>query len=1491
MEKIGSVAIFGAGIAGMQASLDLAEMGFKVYLIDNKPCIGGTMSQLDKTFPTNDCAMCIMSPKLVDTGRHPNIEIITNAELKSLEGQAGHFSILLNKKPRFIDELKCNGCGDCAEKCPVNVPDEYDEGLGERKAIYRRYPQAIPNLFSIEKAGISPCRDSCPAHVNVQGYIALISVGKYQEAYELIRERHPLPSVCGRICHHPCETACSRKDIDEPVAINYLKRFAADYVLQQDSAETERKQNLRSKKVAIVGAGPAGLTAAEDLANAGYRVTLFEREEQPGGALHTAIPGYRLDKKVLLKEAEIILNHSNIDIQYGQNIGIDKTAHQLREDGYAAVFLATGTPVSKELRIEGVKSQGVLKGVEFLHSVNSGAEIRFDGTVTVIGGGNVATDVARTARRLGATKVQIVCLESRREMPAYPWEIQESLEEGIEIFNSLAPQAVLNQGGRVSGLKCARCVSVFDLEGRFQPQIREKELVTLDSDYLIIAIGQVADKLILEGLNDITLGAGNTIQVDPLTLQTDIEWLFAGGDVVSGPASAVEAVWAGHEAAESIRRFLEDRDLREGRGWNPERIADLPEKPVQRDMRRVMPVMKPEERVRSFQEFELGYDEKIAQEESQRCLNCGVCSECMVCVEACGMEAVNHLMEEEQIELDAGAIILATGHEKFDPAKLDEYGYRRYPNVITSGEFERILSASGPFGGHVVRPSDHKEPKKIAWILCAGSRQMKEEGNAYCSSFCCMYSIKEAVIAKEHAGISEEGGLDCHLYYTDIRAYGKDFDKYYERARDEYGVQFRQARLSLIEEIPGTNDLMVKYVDENDRSKEEQYDLIVLSTGIASNCSNQDISEIANVSLNQFGFFDSMGLFNERTNVEGIYVCGTSSGPRSIPETVATASASASYVSSLLKEERGSLVSQKEYPDERDIELEDARIGVFICHCGINIGSIVDVPQIADHARSLPDVVYSEASLYTCSQDTQERIKEIVEENRINRVIVASCTPKTHEALFQDTLKEVGLNPFLFEFVGIREQCAWVHKEEKEQATEKAKELVAMGVSRARLLTSFQRTPFPVQKKGLVIGGGISGVTAALSLADQGFETYLVERENELGGNLRELYYTLENSDIQGFLEEQIERVKKHSLISVYTGSEVTDVTGYVGNYSTLITERKTQNIELELEHGVIIVATGASEVKTDEYLYDRADSVLTQRELEKRLSRVAECEEEEGLRAGGEVFERVVMIQCVGSRNEERPYCSRVCCQTAIKNSLRIKEGNPAAEVFVFYRDIRTYGYSEEYYQRAREAGVTFIRYDPDEKPEVSEEEDGNLRIRYFDPLLSRKADIETDLLVLSTGMEPSTHEGEKDIRAILKLPVNKEGFFLEAHAKLRPLDFASEGIYLCGAAHSPKSISEAISQAAGAAARAVTMLAKDEIQATGRTVQVKERICGGCGLCVEVCPYDARIIDEETGKSKIIEVLCQGCGVCATACPNGATIQLGFTKEQIYHMLEEVV
>jgi heterodisulfide reductase subunit A len=841
-----------------------------------------------------------------------------------------------------------------------------------------------------------------------------------------------------------------------------------------------------------------------------------------------------------------------------------------------------------------------------------------------------------------------------------------------------------------------------------------------------------------------------------------------------------------------------------------------------------------------------------------------------MCVEKCQREAVNHLMQPVTSEITAGAVVIATGFDKFNPSALDEYGYRKFDNVITSGEFERILSASGPFEGHLKRPSDLREPKKIAWIQCVGSRQARKQGNIYCSSVCCMYSIKEAVIAKEHTP-----GVDCHIYYMDIRAFGKDFDKYYERARDEYGVKFRRERVSLIDQVPGSDDLVLKYLDANGEVREEIYDLVVLSTGLIASGAGRLFADIAGLNLNRYGFIGADRFFREQTGKEGIYLCGTALAPRDIPETVASASAAAACASAFLREARNTLSVKKEYPPETDISGTEPRVGVFVCHCGINIGAVVDVPAVVAQTRKLPGVVYAEDNLYTCSQDTQEKIKALIKEHKLNRILVASCTPRTHESLFQNTLREAGLNPFLFEFIGIREQCSWVHIKDKKAATEKALDLVAMGVARARLLMPFQRTSFPVLKKGLVIGGGISGLAAATSLAGQGFEVFLVEKEKDLGGNLRRAHYTLEGDDVQAMLSAMVARVKSNPAIKVFTDSELKDFSGYVGNYKSVIADRSMNREEI-IEHGVIIVATGAREADTQEYLSGKSEKIISQRLLDERL-------------AGGEKFNDVTMIQCVGSREKERPYCSRVCCQEAIKNALRIKTLNPDARVTVFYRDIRTYGFSEEYYPQARAAGVNFIRYDPDQdKPAVALDQEGFPVISYQNILLGRKDRLKTDLLVLSTGMDPQEN---KHLSSMLKVPLNKEGFFLEAHAKLRPLDFPAEGIYLCGTAHSPKTIAESLTQAAGAAARAVTLLSKDEIQSRGLTVQIKDRICSGCGVCVQACPFDAREIDPETGKARIIEVLCQGCGACATACPNAATQQMGFAKHQVYQMVEELV
>ena len=856
---------------------------------------------------------------------------------------------------------------------------------------------------------------------------------------------------------------------------------------------------------------------------------------------------------------------------------------------------------------------------------------------------------------------------------------------------------------------------------------------------------------------------------------------------------------------------------------------------------------------------------------------------CQICEAVCGPEAIDFEQKEELQEIKVGAVLVAAGYDRFDPGLKPEYNYTHSENIISSPEFERILSASGPYQGHLVRPLDHKEPKRIAFLQCVGSRD--ETCNPYCSSVCCMYATKEAIVAKEHAG----SDLETHIYFMDIRAHGKGFDRYYERAKAEYNVDYRRCRLPRVEEAEdGSGDLMVRYVTEEGKLEEERYDLVVLSTGLVSPPDFEVLAKKLGIDLNEFNFAETRGFFRETTSKEGIYACGAVVEPKDIPETVIQASAAASSASGLLADARGSLVEEKTYPPEKDVSEEEPRIGVFVCHCGINIAGTVDVKGVAEHARTLTNVEHVEDNLYTCSQDTQERIKELIEEHKLNRIVIASCTPRTHESLFQDTIREAGLNPFLLEFVSIREHCSWVHMFEKEKATEKSKELVEMAVAKARLLEPLLRASSAVNKKGLVIGGGISGMSAALSLAEQNFEVYLVEKENELGGNLRNLYFALDEGNPQRLLRDTIVEVEGNKNIHVHKGARIKEFAGYVGNYKTKIAISNgkpdtssagtagNQEEEMEIEHGIVIVATGAKEREVSEYLRGENDKVITQKELEKRLSQKETEHEIKKLKS-------VVMIQCVGSREDNAPYCSRVCCSNAIKNALKLKEINSKLDIFILYRDIRTYGFRELFYKEARDQGVMFIRFEKESKPIVREVSgrDSHLSVELIDPILQEKIQLNPDLLVLSTGIAP--HEENKELGQHLKVPLNEDGFFLEAHIKLRPVEFSVDGVYLCGIAHSPKTVDEAISQGRAAAGRAVTLLSKDTLSATGRTVKVDERLCAGCGLCVTICPYQARELDNLTGKAKVKEVLCQGCGACVVACPSGASQQFGFTKKEL--------
>jgi heterodisulfide reductase subunit A len=975
----------------MQSSLDLADSGFKVYLVDKSPSIGGAMSQLDKTFPTNDCAMCIMAPKLVETGRHRNIDLITNSSIEKVTGEAGNFTVMVAKRSRYIDEDKCTGCGICTQKCPVEVVDDYNKGLKVRKAIYVRYPQAVPLIFSIDK-------DHC--------------IG------------------CGN-----CERHCK------------------------------------------------------------------------AGA-----------------------------IAYGQ--------------------------------------------------------------------------------------------------------------------------------------------------------------------------------------------------------------------------------------------------------------------------------------------------------------------------------------KQEDLKLNVGSIILSPGFDEFDLyKKRKEYGYGMFPNVVSSLELERMLSATGPYGGMVLRPSDGEVVKKIAFIQCVGSRD-RSVGNPYCSSVCCMFAIKESVIAQEH-----NPGLEATIFFMDMRAFGKEFDDYYVRAENEHKIRFvKNNRISSIVEEPETNNLIVSYISDGNLVT-ESFEMVALAVGMTAPSDAKDLSKILGIELNQYDFCSTDILFSPlETTRSGIFVGGAFGAPKDIPDSVSEASGAAAMASSVIASERGKLVTVKEYPPEKDISDQEPKVGVFVCHCGINIGGVVNVPDVVEYAKTLPNVAYAEHNLYTCSQDTQKKIRETIEENNLNRVIVASCTPRTHQPLFQNTCAEAGLNPYLFEMANIRDHCSWVHMHESEKATQKAKDLVRMVVAKASLLKPLSRVPIEVNSSGLVIGGGLSGMTAALELAKQGYEAYIVERENDLGGLMKRIHYEMvgDKKDIQKKLKELIKNVQSNSKIHVYTNSNIKDISGYIGNFKSKINEGGK---EKEIEHGIVIVATGGKEFKPTEYLYGKKDNVITQLELEEMLGSKKKL-----------AADTIVMIQCVGSRDEDRPYCSRVCCTEAVKNALKIKELKPEANVYVLFKDIRTYGFSEVYYEEAARQGIKFIRYDDEAKPKVTDK--NGLNVRIMEPFLGEEISIRPDLLVLSSATIP--HSDNADLAQMLKVPLSKHKFFLEAHMKLRPVEFATEGIFLCGLAHSPKFFEECVSQASAAVSRASTILSKKTLESEGIVSSIDSDICSGCGTCIALCPFNA-ISKDENGLAKVTEVLCKGCGTCSASCPEKAATIMQFTDEQL--------
>ncbi len=844
--------------------------------------------------------------------------------------------------------------------------------------------------------------------------------------------------------------------------------------------------------------------------------------------------------------------------------------------------------------------------------------------------------------------------------------------------------------------------------------------------------------------------------------------------------------------------------------------------------------------------------------------------ECKICVQSCSAGAIDHAQQDEAIELRVGAIILAPGFQAFDPGRYEAYGYAENPNIVTSMEFERLLSASGPTMGHLVRPSDGKEPRRIAWVQCVGSRDVHRCDNAYCSSVCCMYAVKQAVIAKEHAG----GELDCAIFYMDMRTHGKDFERYYNDARDKHGVRFIRSRIPAIETVKETGELLVPYVNEKERVVEERFDLVVLSVGLETAAEVVELAKKLGVQLTEGRFCKTDPFRPVATSREGIFVCGAFQGPKDIPQSVIEAGSAAAEAGALLSEGRNSLTLTREEPQERDCRGERLRVGVFVCRCGINIAGVVDVEAVRDYAASLPHVEYVADNLYTCSQDTQESLTEVIKEKNLNRIVVAACTPKTHEALFQETMANAGLNKYLFEMANIRNQDSWVHQEDPEAATAKAKDLVRMAVAKVTLLEPLREAELEVNQKALVVGGGVAGMTAARALSAQGYEVCLVERAQSLGGQARNLYRMWTGENIQERLEELIEAVQGDENIRVHLETELGNVEGFVGNFRTTLICRGKEEV---VEHGIAVIATGAQELKPKEYLYGEDSRVVTHLELDRMF-----MNDESALRG----IKRAVFIQCVGSREPERPYCSRVCCTHSIESALHLKELNPDMDVYILYRDIRTYGEREYLYRKARLAGILFIPFSLERKPRVSLGQ-GALKIDIWDPLLCQDIVMNSDLLVLAAAIVPY---GDQKLARMFKVPLNEDGFFVEAHAKLGPSEFATDGVYLCGMAHYPKPIDESVAQAQAAVSRAVTLLARQKIKTSGTVAEVNPLYCSSCGVCVEVCPYKAPTMREQgpfAGKAEVNPVLCKGCGICVASCRSGAMSLKGFGNDQIMAMI----
>jgi heterodisulfide reductase subunit A2 len=847
---------------------------------------------------------------------------------------------------------------------------------------------------------------------------------------------------------------------------------------------------------------------------------------------------------------------------------------------------------------------------------------------------------------------------------------------------------------------------------------------------------------------------------------------------------------------------------------------------------------------------------------------------CDICRGVCQADAIDFKQTPRKVTVNVGAIILSSGIKPFDPSVKDEYGYGKLANVVTSMDFERLLASTGPYDGEVLRNSDKQHPKRIAWVQCVGSRRVAEGENSYCSGVCCTYTQKQVILAKDH-----DPDAECTIFHNDIRSFGKDFERYFQRTEQLPGVRFVRSYASIAGEDPDTRNVRIRYADAEAGVREEEFDLVVLSVGLNPPTDNKALSERFGIELNAHGFSKEIHTNPMETNRAGVFVSGAFKGPTDIPESVITASGAGAQCGEFLDYRRWKLARERQYPPERDVSVEAPRIGVFVCHCGANIGRVVNVPSAVEYALTLPHVVYAQEQLFSCATNSAREITDLAREKGLNRVVIAACSPRTLEPLFRDTLREAGLNPYYCEMANIREHCSWVHARQKEEATAKAKDIIRMSVARARHLAPLQEFDLPVKKAALVVGGGIAGMTCALSVANQGHEVHLVEKDKDLGGMARRIYTTIEGMDVQAYLDDLIRAVYRNPLIHVSHEAVITDVSGYVGNFvTTLTTEGRTKTIR----HGVSVIAIGADVYRPTEYLYGEHDRVLTHIELGEQVAK----KEERVVNA-----ESVVMIQCVGCRNEDRNYCSRVCCSHAVKNALKLKEINPDMEVYILFRDMRTYGFREDYYREASDKHVKFIRYVPEDPPLVETATEGGkeiIRVTATDPIMGQRLELDADILSLAAAVVPAA--STREIAGLFKVTLSPDDFFKEAHVKLRPVEFAADGVFLCGTAHYPKHIQETISQAYGAAGRVLTLLSSDTLTASGSVCEVREDDCVSCGACITACTYDAiEFIETPRGKKAWVNpVLCKGDGVCNAKCPTNAIVLKHFTDEALQSQID---